>query len=100
MRENWYETFFQGVTSEFWDKMVTQEFNEKEGRFLLSLLNLPVEAWVLDAPSGSGRMALWMASQKGICAEGWDINKDSIELLNEEARRLKVPAIGLQANLV
>ena len=100
MRENWYETFFQGVTSEFWDKMVTQEFNEKEGRFLLSLLNLPVEAWVLDAPSGSGRMALWMASQKGICAEGWDINKESIELLNEEARRLKVPAIGVQANLV
>ncbi len=100
MRENWYETFFQGVTSEFWDKMVTQEFNEKEGRFLLSLLNLPVEAWVLDAPSGSGRMALWMASQKGICAEGWDINQESIELLNEEARRLKVPAIGVQANLV
>ena len=58
MQENWYETFFQGVTSEFWDKMVTQELNEKKESLLLSLMNLTVEAWVLDTPSGSGRMAL------------------------------------------
>lgn len=100
MRENWYETFFQGITSEFWNALATDQFTEKEGELLLSLLNLPLGAKILDAPSGRGRLSLWLAEHGGFSVEGWDIEEDSIRLLNEDAQKMGLDVVGVQADLV
>ena len=100
MEKEWYKSYFQGITSDFWEGMASSDFTEKEGNFVLPLLELPSEAWVLDVPSGRGRMSLWLAQKQGIIAEGWDIDEENIRRLNEAAQAQKLPAIGIQADLV
>ena len=100
MSREWYETFFQGVASEFWNELATAEYTNIEGGFLLKVLNLPEGAKILDAPSGRGRLALWLAQHGGFFVEAWDIEEKSISRLNEEACSLGLNVLGVQADLV
>ena len=98
MDKRWYRTFFAGITSEFWDELAVPQMTEEEGAFILPLLKLSSDGIVLDAPSGSGRMAIWLG-KKGFAVEGWDIYQTAVDKLETQAKKVKLPVSGFQMDL-
>jgi cyclopropane fatty-acyl-phospholipid synthase-like methyltransferase len=77
MNSNWYKTFFHGVALELWRRAATPEMTREEVDYLLSELNAPPGANLLDVPCGNGRHSLEMAS-RGFRVTGCDISSDFI----------------------
>lgn len=99
MNQRWYQQFFRGIASDFWDQVVPKKFTEKEGRLVSSLLNAAPKDRILDVPSGRGRMSLWLAKKKGLEMTGFDIDLENILLMNERARHENALIIGKKADL-
>lgn len=99
MNKQWYRQFFQGIASDFWDQLVPEEFTEREGLLISSLLNVAPGAQILDVPSGRGRMSLWLAKNKGFQMTGFDIDDENIFLMNERAKSENALVIGKNADL-
>lgn len=88
----WYETFFQGVALDFWNKAIPPEQTRLEADFLASELKLPAGGRVLDIPCGSGRHSLELAA-RGYQVTGVDLSKEQIE---EAARRSAQTGLSIE----
>ncbi len=77
MQSNWYEHFFHGLALEFWHKAMTEDQTRSEVDFIVSCLNLPTGARILDIPCGNGRHTLAL-SQRGYSATGVDLSAEFI----------------------
>lgn len=74
----WYESFFTGITLDFWRKAVSPEQTRLEVDFLQNALGLTAGARVLDVPCGLGRHAIELAS-RGFQVTGVDLSSEAIE---------------------
>jgi cyclopropane fatty-acyl-phospholipid synthase-like methyltransferase len=75
---NWFETFFHGVTLDLWRKAIPQSQTNAEAEFLATHLNCQSDAHVLDVPCGNGRLSFELA-QRGFRVTGVDISEEFIE---------------------
>jgi SAM-dependent methyltransferase len=74
----WWRTFFSGVTVEFWLKVPTEDQTRAEADFLVRRLQLPAGGTVLDLACGGGRHAVDMA----LCGHevtGVDLSSEFLE---------------------
>lgn len=85
---NWFETFFHGVTLDLWRKAIPPEQTQAEAQFLIDHLNCPAGAHVLDVPCGNGRLSFELA-KRGLRVTGVDISEEFIE----EARSIHSRAL-------
>lgn len=99
MNKQWYRQFFKGVASDFWDQLVPEEFTEREGFLVSSLLDVAPRARILDVPSGRGRMSLWLAKNKDFQMTGFDIDDENIFLMNERAKNENALVSGKKLDL-
>jgi SAM-dependent methyltransferase len=72
MAAEWWESFFSGITLDFWRQAITEDQSRAEADFIAQLLELPPSAKVLDAPCGEGRLCRELAS-RGLQLTGVDI---------------------------
>ena len=85
---NWFETFFHGVTLDLWRKAITPAQTQAEAQFLIDHLNCAAGAQVLDVPCGNGRLSFELA-KRGLRVTGVDISEEFIE----EARSIQSRAL-------
>jgi SAM-dependent methyltransferase len=90
---NWYETFFHGVTLDLWRQAIPQSQTQAEAQFLVDQLNCEPGAHVLDVPCGNGRLSFELAKQ-GFRVTGVDISEEFIE----EARGIASSLTNSSAN--
>ena len=74
-RNNWFETFFQGITLDLWRVVGTPEMTRSEADFLQSVF--PKGARLLDVPCGNGRITNELAL-RGFEMVGMDIAAENI----------------------
>jgi cyclopropane fatty-acyl-phospholipid synthase-like methyltransferase len=75
---NWFESFFHGVTLDLWRKAIPQSQTDAEAEFLATHLNCQPGAHVLDVPCGNGRLSFELA-QRGFRVTGVDISEEFID---------------------
>ena len=80
--DDWFVDFMDGLKAEFW-RAVSEPWADADAVAIAALLDLPAGARVLDAPCGSGRIAVRLAEQ-GLAITGIDISEPEIA----EARRV------------
>ena len=97
--DNWYETFFQEINCEIWQKAIPPEITNQEVDFLLSELNSKQGDHILDIPCGYGRHSIELA-RRGLLVTGIDISETFIQSLKNtiDNEGLKIQAI--QADLL
>src|SRR5437899_1771427 len=76
--DNWYESFFYGVTLDLWRRAIPPEQTTAEAEFLIQQLNCDRGAHVLDVPCGNGRLSFDLAN-RGLQVTGIDISEEFIE---------------------
>jgi len=76
--DEWWRTFFSGVTVEFWLRVPTEEQTRAEVDFLVKRLGLPAGARVLDIACGGGRHAVELAL-RGHEVTGVDLSDEFLE---------------------
>ena len=86
---NWFETFFHGVTLDLWRKAIPPSQTQAEAQFLVDQLNCEPGAHVLDVPCGNGRLSFELA-QRGFRVTGVDISGEFID--EARARATDQPA--------
>lgn len=86
---DWYQSFFHGITQEFWAKIADQELTDSEIDFINKVYPLNKQSKVLDVPCGHGRHSLALA-QQGHQVFGIDISADSIQTLKSQSIRLGI----------
>jgi cyclopropane fatty-acyl-phospholipid synthase-like methyltransferase len=84
--DNWYESFFHGVTLDLWRRAIPPEQTQAEAEFLIEQLQCAQGAHVLDVPCGNGRLSFELA-RRGLRITGVDISKEFID----EARAWSEP---------
>ncbi len=87
--DNWFETFFHGVTLDLWRRAIPPEQTKAEAEFLIEQLNCSPGAHVLDVPCGNGRLSFELA-KRGLRITGVDISEEFID----EARLSEPPAVA------
>ena len=97
--DNWYETFFQGINCEMWEKAVTPEWTNAEVAFILDVMNLPAGSKILDVPCGTGRHSVVLARQ-GFQVTSVDISNEYISNLNKIVNAEQLPVNAMQANVL
>lgn len=97
--DNWYETFFQGINCELWEKAVSPEWTKQEVDFLISELNIKQGQHLLDIPCGFGRHSIELA-KRGYQLTGIDISETFIKPLNEKIKSEKLPIHTIQADIL
>jgi SAM-dependent methyltransferase len=80
----WWRTFFQGVSLDLWKSFTTPELTRTETDFIVKTLDLSPPARILDAPCGTGRIAVELAA-RGFETVGVDL-ADYIEDGQRQAR--------------
>lgn len=75
MQPEWFETFFQGVAVEFWNRAIAPALTLMEVDFLEKALAPPPGASLLDIPCGSGRHSVELA-RRGYRMTGIDLSDD------------------------
>ena len=80
--DNWYESFFQGINCELWEKAVSPEWNRQEADFLFGILNMKPGQHLLDMPCGNGRLSIELA-KKDLLVTGVDISETFLTWLNK-----------------
>jgi cyclopropane fatty-acyl-phospholipid synthase-like methyltransferase len=76
--DNWYESFFHGVTLDLWRRAIPAEQTKAEAEFLIDQLQCAQGARVLDVPCGNGRLTFELA-KRGLHVTGVDISEEFIE---------------------
>src|SRR5581483_5401673 len=76
--DDWYQSFFSGVTLDLWRSFVTPEMTRAEADALQRYLQVDPPARLLDVPCGNGRLALELAA-RGFQTTGVDIAGTSID---------------------
>jgi cyclopropane fatty-acyl-phospholipid synthase-like methyltransferase len=76
--DNWYESFFHGVTLDLWRRAIPAEQTTAEAEFLIQQLNCARGAHVLDVPCGNGRLSFELAN-RGLDVTGVDISEEFIQ---------------------
>lgn len=89
MNRDWYKTFFQGVVVEMWDRCIDEGRTRHEADFILRHLGLGADASVLDAPCGTGRLAIPLA-QRGCHVRGLDLSETCLEYAIRKGREAGV----------
>jgi len=89
--DNWYESFFHGVTLDLWRRAIPPAQTNAEAEFLIEQLNCAPGAHVLDVPCGNGRLSFELA-KRDFRVTGVDISEEFIE---EARARAKEPGTDL-----
>lgn len=89
---NWYETFFRGITLDLWRNAVTPELTRAEVDFAIAKLALAPGARVLDVPCGNGRHALELAA-RGFSVVGVDLAEEFIAEARASSRQRQLSSI-------
>ena len=76
--DNWYESFFHGVTLDLWRRAIPPEQTQAEAEFLIEQLNCVPDSHVLDVPCGNGCLSFEFA-KRGLRVTGVDISEEFIE---------------------
>jgi cyclopropane fatty-acyl-phospholipid synthase-like methyltransferase len=76
--DNWYESFFHGVTLDLWRRAIPPAQTTAEAEFLIRQLNCAQGAHVLDVPCGNGRLSFELAN-RGLQVTGVDISEEFIQ---------------------
>ena len=76
--DNWYESFFHGVTLDLWRRAIPPERTQAEAEFLVEQLSCIPGAHVLDVPCGNGRLSFELA-KRGLRVTGIDISEEFID---------------------
>src|SRR4051812_31850957 len=97
--DNWYETFFQGINCEMWQKAGTKEWTDAEVAFLISVFNLSKGSKILDLPCGTGRHSLELAVQ-GYNMTAIDISAEFINSLKAKVAIQNLPIEIIHANIL
>jgi SAM-dependent methyltransferase len=84
LQPQWFETFFQGVAVEFWNRAMPLAITLAEADFLEKALAVPPGASLLDMPCGSGRHSIEMV-RRGYRMTGVDL---SAEFLSQARARV------------
>jgi SAM-dependent methyltransferase len=87
---NWFETFFHGVTLDLWRKAIPHSQTQAEAQFLVDQLNCEPGAHVLDVPCGNGRLSFELAT-RGLRVTGVDISEEFIDEARAHAAKLSGP---------
>ena len=87
--DNWYETFFQGINCEIWEKAIPAEYTSQEVDFAISEMNTRRGAHILDIPCGFGRHAVELA-RRGFEVTGVDISETFITTLQQKTKDEKL----------
>src|SRR6185369_7785286 len=91
--DNWYESFFHGVTLDLWRRAIPPEQTQREAEFLFGQLNCDPGAHVLDVPCGNGRLSFEIA-RRGLKVTGVDISEEFID----EAKSIQSRSIDPSAD--
>jgi len=89
LQPEWFETFFQGVAVEFWNRAIPPAFTLMEVDFLEKALAPPPGASLLDIPCGSGRHSIELA-RRGYRLTGIDLSADFLSLARAGAADAQV----------
>jgi SAM-dependent methyltransferase len=93
LQPEWFETFFQGVAVEFWNRAIPPALTLIEVDFLEKALAPPPGASLLDIPCGSGRHSVELAL-RGYRMTGIDLSDDFLK-----AARLRAAEAHIQVDL-
>ena len=89
MQPEWFETFFQGVAVEFWNRAIPPALTLTEVDFLEKALAPPRGASLLDIPCGSGRHSVELA-RRGYHMTGIDLSADFLNSARARATEAHV----------
>lgn len=89
MQPEWFETFFQGVAVEFWNRAMPPALTLMEVDFLEKALAPPPGASLLDIPCGSGRHSVELA-RRGYRMTGIDLSTDFLKGAGSRAAEAQV----------
>lgn len=78
LEPTWYQSFFEGVALDLWERACSNEQTLSECELLESLLEPPSGGRLLDVPCGLGRHLLELAS-RGYEVTGVDLSSEAIE---------------------
>lgn len=84
LQPQWFETFFQGVAVEFWNRAIPPALTLAEVDFLEQALTPPPGAHLLDMPCGSGRHTVELA-RRGYRMTGVDLSADFLQRARSRA---------------
>ncbi len=96
MTQQWYHSFFHGVTMEFWRQSTTPRWTKSEAAFLEDIFQLEPGGKLLDVPCGFGRHAIELA-RRGMEMICIDLSGEYIQQLTSasEAEQLPIhPILG------
>lgn len=93
-RERWYETFFDDLALDVWQRSRDEDLTREEAGYLAEVLELDGPRRVLDVPCGDGRHAVRLA------AAGHDVT--GVDAAEENGRRLaaRADAAGVSVRFV
>ena len=89
MQPQWFETFFQGVAVEFWNRAIPPALTLAEVDFLEKTLAPPAGAHLLDIPCGSGRHMIELA-RRGYRMTGVDLSADFMKHARSRAEQAQI----------
>jgi SAM-dependent methyltransferase len=89
VQSEWFETFFQGVAVEFWNRAMPPSLTFIEVDFLEKALAPPPGARLLDIPCGNGRHSIELA-RRGYHITGIDLSADFLSLARAGAADAQV----------
>jgi cyclopropane fatty-acyl-phospholipid synthase-like methyltransferase len=97
--DNWYETFFQGINCEIWEKAIPAEFTSKEVDFVIGEMNVRPGAHILDIPCGFGRHSVELA-KRGFQVTGVDLSETFISTLKKKLKEEKLNIHPVHADVL
>lgn len=95
---DWWSSFFQGVSLEFWRRAVPPEQSRGEADFIERALALAPSSRILDVPCGNGRIALELAA-RGHEVEGLDLATEYVLEARAAATRRALGARFTQGDM-
>jgi SAM-dependent methyltransferase len=89
LHPQWFETFFQGVAVEFWNRVAPPALTLAEADFLERALGPSPGARLLDIPCGNGRHSVELA-RRGYRMTGVDLSTDFLTVARSQAQHAQV----------
>lgn len=94
----WWRTFFSGMTVDFWLRATTEEQTRLEADFIQQTLQVSAPAKMLDVPCGGGRHALALAA-RGFQLVGVDISTDFLTAARAGSQARALPVVWEQRDM-